>query len=145
MSKETLLSIGLLMILLFTCAIRNTLRILTGMTMTTEPASSAIPTVQLHHRLAIAMEHAGVNRGELAELLGVTPTTITNYTRGHNPVPRSVLLVWAMRCGVSLDWLEHGEESTGDDDPGMAARLDRRASRCTVASGHAGYLHLEAA
>lgn len=71
-----------------------------------------IPQVLLHHRLALAMEHAGVKRSDMASYLGVSGNTISNYTNGHTRVPVSVIRLWAQRCSVPYSWL-----STGEIDP----------------------------
>lgn len=61
---------------------------------------------------------------DMSAFLDVSRNTITNYVRGHRPVPRSVILSWAQRTGVDPEWLEYGEDndsatpSTPDDEGG---------------------------
>lgn len=75
------------------------------------------PTVQLRHRLAISMEWAGVRRTDMAELLAVSNNTISNYTNGKTTPSRGVVIAWALRCGVPVEWLYDGEvDHSGDPD-----------------------------
>ena len=50
----------------------------------------------------------------MADELGVSLNTVYNYAGGRTRASRAVLRVWAMRCGVPFDWLEHGDH---EDDP----------------------------
>lgn len=76
------------------------------------PEPSGIPEFMLHHRMALALEARNVKRREMAEILDVTPDTITNYTKGKTRPNAGTLRVWALRCGVPYTWL-----LTGDNDP----------------------------
>lgn len=99
------------------------------------------PQFQLKHRLALAMEIADVDRDGIATELGVHKNTVANYLRGETRPSRSVLRVWALRCGVPFEWLETGR-SAGDPDDGteqvirpskcigsLAAQRERRAAQ----------------
>lgn len=81
------------------------------------------PTWTLGDRLAKAREHAGIGVQQMAELLGVSRTTITNYEHGHTPAGRAVVLAYASITGVASSWIDDN-----DDDPSTNT-LDRRASR----------------
>ena len=48
----------------------------------------------------------------MAKILGTHPNTIRNYLTGRTEPPRSVLISWALRCDVPLEWL-----ISGDPDP----------------------------
>lgn len=67
--------------------------------------SGTIPRWTLGDRLRKAREYAGVSREELADDLDVTPRTISNYETDHSRPRRPVIRLYAMRCGVSFDWL----------------------------------------
>lgn len=69
----------------------------------------AVPAFHLGHRMDLALEYAGIAKGDMANYLGVSPATVLRWTKLMTPVKRHVLLSWAMRCGVSPEWLEHGE------------------------------------
>lgn len=90
----------------------------------TQTAPGGAPQFQLKHRLALAMEIAGVDRDGVAAELGVHKNTVANYLRGETRPSRSVLRVWALRCGVPFEWLETGR-SAGDYGPDTDTRMAR--------------------
>jgi transcriptional regulator with XRE-family HTH domain len=47
---------------------------------------------------------------ELAESIGLSRATVSGYERGATLPKRPVLVAWAMVTGVSLEWIEGGEE-----------------------------------
>ena len=92
-------------------------------------ATTIIPPELLHHRLTRSAEWAGVDPSELAELLGVHENTIHNYLAGRTrPRGRSALRDWALRTGVPLAWLEHGDDSPDTDPAGIAVTDGYHAS-----------------
>jgi transcriptional regulator with XRE-family HTH domain len=76
--------------------------------MTEMQAVGAIPEITLGWRLKMALDYAGVSVGEMADYLDVTRHTIGRWCNDHSPVRRSTLMLWSMRTGVSLEWLETG-------------------------------------
>jgi len=68
-----------------------------------------IPQFDLRHRMALALEKEQVSREEMARILGVHLNTIGNYLTGRTDPPRSVLISWALRCDVPLEWLISGD------------------------------------
>jgi transcriptional regulator with XRE-family HTH domain len=75
-----------------------------------EQASTAgIPTFEMRHRLSLALEASGVTAADMAVELGVSETTIRNYRAGRTTPNRSTLRVWALKCGVPLEWILTGE------------------------------------
>lgn len=75
------------------------------------------PEWSLGDRMAKAMRHAGVSRAEMADYLGVAINTVSTWT-GDRIIPgKQTLRLWALRCGVGLDWLEGREESPRHDGP----------------------------
>jgi hypothetical protein len=72
----------------------------------TEQARRAdIPVWTLADRLRKSLEHAGVDVDEMAQYLEVHPNTIRNWTRGRTRPRASEVTLWAMRTGVSREWL----------------------------------------
>lgn len=65
----------------------------------------AIPEFTIHDRFRKAREHAGLSRENLAEEIDVSVRTIARYENGEVTPRRLVAKVWALRCGVDLDWL----------------------------------------
>lgn len=80
-----------------------------------QPAG-VVPGFEMRHRLARALEVAGLTRDEMAAELNVHRNTIGNYLNGKY-VPRAVLIAWHLRTGVPLRWLEHGDRP--DDNGGI--------------------------
>jgi transcriptional regulator with XRE-family HTH domain len=66
-----------------------------------------------------ALTTSGTPVNEIADYLGVTPTTVGRWINDRGPVKRPILLVWAATTGVSLEWLETGsaglQVETGTD------------------------------
>ena len=73
------------------------------MTEATHPAS--VPQWTLGDRLRKAREHAGLKQAELAGEIGIGRSSIVNYEMDRAEPSRPVLLAWAMRTGVSYEWL----------------------------------------
>ena len=66
-------------------------------------------------RLGKALDAAGISNNEMAEYLGVSRNTISNYISGRTDPKREVMLLWAMRTGAPLAWLETGDWPSIDD------------------------------
>lgn len=71
------------------------------------------PSFELRHYMARALEEAGLTTDDMARHLNCGPTTIRNYLRGRTRPNRGVLIAWAMKCGVPVEWLEQAGRSTG--------------------------------
>lgn len=61
--------------------------------------------------MRIAAEAANIRSADIAEALGLTADTVSNYLTGRTRVPRPVLISWARLCRVPLGWLETGGET----------------------------------
>jgi transcriptional regulator with XRE-family HTH domain len=69
-------------------------------------SDNKIPPVTLGWRLRMALEHAGLKRSDMAEVMDVNIATITRWTHDLGSPPRRIYLEkWAELCGVSVDWL----------------------------------------
>ena len=70
-----------------------------------------VPEWTLNWRMQRAMAHAGLQIDDLAGELGVSRSTVSRWLNEHGAPPRiGYLKLWAMRCGVPLDWLLSGAE-----------------------------------
>lgn len=55
----------------------------------------------------------------MADILGVSRNTVSNYLHGRTRPPQLTLRVWAMRTGVPLAWLVTGEQDEEGDTLGV--------------------------
>lgn len=96
--------------------------------MTIAYETGTVPAWTMPDRLRKAREHAGLHQTELAAALGISRASISNYESGRTSPPRPTLMVWAMRCGVPLSWLEDDEPRSavpaGDHSQSLRARRD---------------------
>lgn len=67
-----------------------------------------VPEWTITDRLRKARELTGLDQGEFANDIGASRGTVSNYERGSKTHSRSVLMTWAMRSGVPLEWLTTG-------------------------------------
>lgn len=89
----------------------------------THMSTTTIPRFERRHRLALALDHADVPVGEMATVLGVSRNTVGNYLSGRTKPPTSAVKLWAMRCGVPYEWIEHGVIELDPDTPdGLGSR-----------------------
>lgn len=86
------------------------------MSIQTETTTS-IPEWDLADRLQKARRTAGIGVQQMADDLGYTRKTIGDYLSGRTAPRRSVIVAWAIRCGVSPAWLEHGVDIDLRDGP----------------------------
>ncbi len=78
-------------------------------------------------KLRKAREHAELNQGELASLMGVGRATVARAEQGTTTPRRPVILAWAMATGVSLDWLmEETPSPDGESAPSRTRTYDLR-------------------
>lgn len=63
----------------------------------------------MRHRMALALEHAGVSVGEMAEDLDLHRVTVSGWMHGRSNPPTSALKIWALRTGVDYQWLISGK------------------------------------
>ena len=108
--------------------------------MSIDVTEGTIPTWSVADRLRKAREHAGLEQGQLADLIGISRNSVSNYERGARTARRPVLVSWALATGVPLAWLEHGQapnaKNPHPDGPGGGHSLPRLDSN----QQPAGYL-----
>ena len=59
--------------------------------------------------MRIALRHAGVGVQEMADYLGVGRNTVSTWINDRITPSRQTVMLWAMRCGVPVIWLETGQ------------------------------------
>jgi transcriptional regulator with XRE-family HTH domain len=79
------------------------------------------PQWTLGDRLRKAREVAGLSQTEMAEAIGIARNSVGRYEAGAYEPSRPVMIAWAFRTGVALDWL-HGEGSQQVDISGQKSR-----------------------
>lgn len=74
------------------------------------------PQWDLADRMRKALREADVGVQEMADYLGVARNTVSNWINGRIEPRHQTLLLWAMRTGVSLEWLtQDGRAAAGQD------------------------------
>lgn len=63
------------------------------------------PQWTLGDRLRKAREIAGLSQGEMADAIGIARNSVGRYESGAYDPSRPVLIAWAFRTGVSLNWI----------------------------------------
>lgn len=81
-----------------------------------------VPVWTLADRLRKAREMTGLGQAEWAAEVGISRRSVTNYESGTSVPRRPVLLAWAMRSGVRLDWLTDADGPEGTPAPNGANR-----------------------
>ena len=98
--------------------------------MSTQAMAGLIPVFTIHDRLRKAREASGLDQHQLAEAMGVSRATVSNYETGFSSKPRKIVLnAWAMATGVPIQWIETGTAPGAGDDgsPGRWGRGFREA------------------
>lgn len=83
--------------------------------MTSAYETGQVPPIQVHHRLRIAREWAGLEQGELADRIGISRQSVGSAERGRSHPRRITLNAWALACGVPVSWLTTGQTPSGGD------------------------------
>ncbi|OZF05652.1 XRE family transcriptional regulator [Rhodococcus sp. 14-2686-1-2] len=95
--------------------------------MTRAHEAGVVPMWTQPDKLRKAREHAELNQGELASLMGVGRATVARAEQGTTTPRRPVILAWAMATGVSLDWLmEETPSPDGESAPSRTRTYDLR-------------------
>lgn len=101
--------------------------------------TGAIPTWTLPDRLAKARNHAGIEQEELAQAMGVSRQSISNWERGYAKPKRPYVWAWADVTGVDRHWLLWGEEPPDDDGGAPPAGLEPATHRLTAGRSKPGH------
>lgn len=66
------------------------------------------PTWTLVDRLRKSRLLADLDQGQLAEAIGVSRNTVSNWETGRSEPSATFFIRWAQATGVTLDWLAEG-------------------------------------
>lgn len=101
--------------------------------MSIAPNERRAPQFTAAHRLALAREVAKVTRKEMADILGVTPQSISNYENGKSAPSKLQINAWAVACGVDVEWLKTGKaQEDGGPRGGEGQLSDYKATVVTL-------------
>lgn len=64
-------------------------------------------------RMRKALRHAGIEVQQMADYLGVSRSSVSNWINGRFPPSTQTLRLWALRCAVPYDWLTDGPTGLG--------------------------------
>jgi transcriptional regulator with XRE-family HTH domain len=99
--------------------------------MTTHNEGWLIPQWDLPDRMAKSLRTANIAVQDMADYLDVHRNTVSGWLHGRIRPDIRTLRLWALRTGISYEWLLHGDDipvPPGDARPmGVAKR--RRAQR----------------
>lgn len=70
--------------------------------------AGTIPEWDLADRMKKSLRHSGVPVQSMADYLDVARETVSTWINGRIKPSKQTLRLWAMRCGVPLEWLETG-------------------------------------
>ena len=79
---------------------------------------AGIPTWDVADRMRKGLREAAIGIQDMADYLGVTRNTVGTWINGRNQPSTQTLRLWALRTGVSYEWLAKG----GADHHVAAAR-----------------------
>ncbi len=97
------------------------------MTTTSSPTIwPAGPSWPVGYRIRYALDRSGMDVQQLADKLGVSRTTVSNYMHGRSRPRTMALIAIAHATGAPLAWLEHGisDEEEGDADTAAVTHRD---------------------
>ena len=80
--------------------------------------AGVVPQLTMGWRLKMALGQVDMTVQQMAAELGVSRQTATSYVTDRATPKRAYLVMWALRTGVPLSWLETGiapVETDGDD------------------------------
>ncbi len=66
---------------------------------------TSIPAWDLTDRMRKSLRHAGMGVQEMADYLGVARNTVSTWINGRITPSVQTLRLWALRTGVSYEWL----------------------------------------
>jgi transcriptional regulator with XRE-family HTH domain len=105
--------------------------------MTIETPHVHVPAFHVGDRLRKAREEAGLSQQDLAADLGIARQSVSNYESGRFRPRRPVMLAWAMRTKVPLEWL-----MTGVAGPGPSPDGATDSQSCVSRSTHGDLIRL---
>ena len=91
--------------------------------MTLMPGMRKVPPITLPTRLRLAREWRNLDQQQIADELGISRATISNYETGKTEPGKMALNAWAVVADVDVDWLKSGAEAPNDPDDGTPGEV----------------------
>lgn len=88
--------------------------------MSTEVSTGTIPDITRGDRMRVSLRHASLGVQEMAAYLDVSRNAVSNWINDRVTPSKQTMRLWALRCGVPLEWLETGQAPVGGPGPGAA-------------------------
>lgn len=86
--------------------------------MSMQTSSGIDPEWDIADRMRKALRHSDIGVQEMAAYLGVARNTVGTWINGRIEPSKQTLRLWALRCGVTYEWLTGETPSPG---PGLPA------------------------
>ena len=86
---------------------------------------TTVPTWTLGDRLRKSLQHAGLTPEDMAEQLGVSPTSVRGWMADRHIPNRATIMTWANITSVPLEWLAEDLFTV----PPLRARKTTKATR----------------
>lgn len=83
--------------------------------------SGTVPEWTIGDRMRKARESIGMGQAEFAREVSIGRTSIVRYETGQSRPSRVGLRAWALRTGVSFEWMCHGDTDPCEFNPKRAA------------------------
>ena len=96
--------------------------------MTEQPAVPDAPVWDVADRMRKALRQADIGVQEMAGYLDVSRNTVSTWINGRIPPSTQTIRLWAMKTGVSYEWLCHGSLDPCRPGPGNVLAGGRTGS-----------------
>lgn len=80
--------------------------------------SGRVPQWDLADRMKKALREADIGVSDMADYLDVARGTVSTWINGKITPNRQTQRLWALRCGVSYEWLTTGVPDAESAEPG---------------------------
>lgn len=84
--------------------------------MTLMPEVRNIPPITLPTRLRMAREWRELDQQDVADEMGISRATVSNYETGKTKPGKMALNAWAVATRVDVEWLKTGNENADSDN-----------------------------